>query len=68
MFYASPHNHGPTWRMRQEKIMWVVELNIVGYRFTRQVPDLPHTSLKSVRLHPRSVHWRVPQLRHSHAA
>lgn len=48
--------------------MWVVELNIAGYRFTREVPDLPQTSFKSGRLHPRSVHWRVPHLRHSHAA
>lgn len=55
-------------RMEQEKIMWVVELNIAGYRFTREVADLPHTPLKSVRFHPRGMHWRLPQLRHERAA
>lgn len=59
---------GCTRRMEQENIMWVVELNIAGYRFTREVADLPRTSLKSVRFHPRSMHWRLPQLRHERAA
>lgn len=48
--------------------MWIIELNIAGYRVTRQVPEVKRSSLCSVRFHPRSMHWRVPQLRHSHAA
>lgn len=59
---------GRTRRMEQEKIMWVVELNIAGYRFTREIADLSRTSLKSVRFHPRSMHWRLPQSRHERAA
>lgn len=43
--------------------MWVLELNVAGYRFTREVPDLPRTSLRSVRFRPRSMHWRIPQSR-----
>lgn len=63
LFYALLHNHGLHQRMRQEKIMWVLELNVAGYRFTREVPDLPRTSLRSVRFRPRSMHWRIPQSR-----
>jgi hypothetical protein len=54
--------------MRQEKTMWIVELNFAGYRVTRQIPTLSRTSLRSMRFRPRSVHWRAPQLRHWHAA
>ncbi|HYB35336.1 MAG TPA: hypothetical protein VEF72_05860 [Mycobacterium sp.] len=45
--------------------MWIIELNIAGHRFTREVPDLHR---RSFRFSPRNVHWHVPQLRHSHAA
>lgn len=55
-------------RMRQEKTMWIVELNIAGYRITRQLPELSRSSLGSVRFRPRNLHWRVPQPHHSHAA
>ncbi|MGH3967779.1 MAG: hypothetical protein ACRDTV_06585 [Mycobacterium sp.] len=48
--------------------MWVVELNIAGYCFTREIADLRRTPLKSVRFHPRAMHWRPPQLRHERAA
>lgn len=54
--------------MRQEKIMWIVELNIAGYQFTRQIPDLRGASLRSVRLHPPTLHRRVPQPPSPHAA
>lgn len=48
--------------------MWIVELNIAGYRFTRQIPDLRSASLRSVRLHPPGLHRRVPQPPSPHAA
>jgi hypothetical protein len=51
----------------QEKIMFV-ELNIAGYRFTREIPELRRKSLRSVHFSPRAMHWRIPQLRQSHAA
>lgn len=49
--------------------MWsIVELNIAGYRVTREAPEVSRTSLRSMRFRQRSRHWRMPQLRHSHAA
>lgn len=48
--------------------MWIIELNIAGQKFTREIGDLPRQPFRSVRFSPRNVHWRVPQLRHSHAA
>ena len=46
-----------------EKIMWIIELNVAGYHFTREMPDLRR---RPFRFNPRNVHW--PVLRHSHAA
>jgi hypothetical protein len=46
-----------------EKIMWIIELNVAGYRFTREMPDLKR---RPFRFSPRNMHW--PVLRHSHAA
>jgi hypothetical protein len=43
--------------------MWILELNIASYQFTREMPDLKRPPLK---FSPRSFHWPVP--RHSHAA
>lgn len=43
--------------------MWVIELNIGRYQFTREMPDLKR---RSFRFGPRSMHW--PVLRHSPAA
>ncbi len=43
--------------------MWIIELNIGGYQFTREMPDLKR---RNFRFSPRSMHWPVP--RHSHAA
>ncbi|ORW83673.1 hypothetical protein AWC26_01400 [Mycobacterium shimoidei] len=54
-------------RMRQENIMWVLELNFAGHRFTRELPNLPHPPLRSVRFRPRGMHWRIPQWRHDAA-
>lgn len=45
--------------------MWVVEVNVLGRRFTRQVPAPPRSAL---RLHPRAVGVRLAQLRHPRAA
>jgi hypothetical protein len=47
----------------REKIMWIIELNVAGYQFTREMPDLKH---RPFRFSPRSMRW--PVLRHSHAA
>jgi hypothetical protein len=45
--------------------MLYVELNIVGYRFIREIPDLRRKSFRSSGFSPRSVHWRMPHLRHA---
>jgi hypothetical protein len=42
--------------------MWIIELNVAGYQFTREVPDLKRRPFRF----SRNVHW--PVLRHSHAA
>ena len=52
----------------QENIMLIVELNLAGYRFSRKIPDLRHKPLRSVRFGQRTIQWRIPQLRHTHAA
>jgi hypothetical protein len=43
--------------------MMIVELNIAGLRFSREIPDLRPKPLRSVRFSPRAIQWR-----HSHAA
>ena len=43
--------------------MWIIELNVAGYQYTREVPDLKR---RSFRFSPRNLHRPVP--RHSHAA
>ena len=48
--------------------MLVIELNLAGYQFTREIPDLRRTSFRSVRLNRRGAHWRLSQLRHVRAA
>jgi hypothetical protein len=48
--------------------MLLVELNLAGYQFTGEIPDLRRKSFKSVRFNPRAMHWRIAQLRHPHAA
>ena len=42
--------------------MWIIELNIAGYHFTREIPDLR----RPFRLSARNMHW--PVLRNSPAA
>jgi len=43
--------------------MWIIELNIPGHQFIREMPDLKRRPL---RFGPRNMHWPAP--RHSHAA
>jgi hypothetical protein len=43
--------------------MWIIELNVGTYQFTREVPDLRR---RAFRFNPRNMHW--PVLRHSQAA
>jgi hypothetical protein len=45
-----------------------VEINIAGYRFSREIPDLRRRSLRSPGLGQRAIQWRIPHLRPSHAA
>jgi len=55
-------------QIAEEKIMLIVELNLAGYQFTREIPDLRRKSLPSVRFDRRAMHWRIPHLRNPHAA
>jgi len=48
---------------RSGKIMWIIELNVAGYHFSREIPNLRR---RSFRFNPRNAHW--PALRHSSAA
>jgi hypothetical protein len=45
------------------EVMWIIELNVAGYHFSREIPDLRRRPFK---FNPRNVHW--PTLRHSNAA
>jgi hypothetical protein len=45
--------------------MWIVELNVLGHRFTREVPG---HGAKAFSLNPRVVQSRLAQLRHPRAA
>jgi hypothetical protein len=45
-----------------------VELNIAGYRFSREFPDLRRKSFRSAGLGRRAIQWRIPHLRQSRAA
>ena len=47
----------------RENTMWIIELNVAGYQYTREMPDLRR---RTFRFGPRHMHW--PALRHSHAA
>lgn len=48
--------------------MLIVELNVAGYRFSGQISDRRRNPLRSVRLNPRAMQWRIPQFRDNHAA
>jgi len=44
--------------------MWIVEINILGRRFTYR----PREHARDFRLSPRTVHSRLAQLRHTRTA
>ena len=48
--------------------MLTVELNIAGFHFSREIPDLRRKPFRSSGLGQRAIHWRLPHLRQSHAA
>jgi hypothetical protein len=45
-----------------------VELNLAGYRFSGEMPDLRRRPLRSMRFNRRAIQWRIPQLRSPNAA
>jgi hypothetical protein len=45
------------------EIMWIIELNVAGHQYTREMPDLRP---KPFRFNPRNLHW--PLQRNPHAA
>ena len=53
---------------QQEKTMVIVELNVGGYRFSGEWAGLRRSTLRPARFNPRTIQWRMPQLRHTHAA
>lgn len=48
--------------------MLIVELNIAGLRLSREWPILSRNGWRSPRFTPRSIQWRIPQLRQTPAA
>ena len=53
---------------QQEKTMLIVELNVAGYRLSGEWAGLRRSTLRPARFNARSIHWRLPQLRHTPAA
>jgi hypothetical protein len=48
--------------------MLIVELNVAGYRLSGEWASLRRNTLRSTRFTPRSMQWRMPQLRQTRAA
>jgi hypothetical protein len=48
--------------------MLIVELNVAGYRLSGEWAGLRRNTLRPTRFHPRSIQWRMPQLRYTRAA
>ncbi|HXS84618.1 MAG TPA: hypothetical protein VN741_03175 [Mycobacterium sp.] len=48
--------------------MLIVELNVAGYRLSGEWAGLHRSTLRPVRFNPRSIQWRMPQLRQTPAA
>ena len=48
--------------------MLIVELNVAGYRLSGEWASLRRTTLRPPRFSPRSIQWRMPQLRYTRAA
>ena len=53
---------------QQEKTMLIVELNVAGYRVSGEWAGLRRNTLRPARFTPRTIHWRMPQLRQTRAA
>lgn len=68
--YALVHNRASALahRQQQEKTMLIVELNVAGYRLSGEWAGLRRSTLRPARFNARSIHWRMPQLRHTPAA
>ena len=45
-----------------------IEINIAGFRFSREIPDLRRKLFRSSGSGQRATQWRLPHLRQSHAA
>jgi len=63
VLYDSQHNHGPpatahVQHLGPENIMWIIELNVAGYHYTRQMPDFKR---RPFRFSPRNLHWPAPR-------
>jgi hypothetical protein len=52
----------------REHTMLIVELNVAGYRLSGEWAGLRRNTLRPTRFHPRSIQWRIPQLRYTRAA
>ncbi len=48
--------------------MLIVELNVAGYRLSGEWAGLRRSTLRPARFNPRTLHWRMPQLRQTPAA
>ena len=48
--------------------MLILELNVAGYRLSGEWAGLRRTTLRHMRLNPRSIQWRMSQLRYTRAA
>jgi hypothetical protein len=45
-----------------------IEINIAGFRFSREIPDLRRKLFRRASSGQRAIQWRLPHLRQSHAA
>lgn len=44
--------------------MWIIELNIAGFRYTR---EMPRPRRRPLRFDPRQLHWPVRRHAHGHS-
>lgn len=54
--------------LAQERTMLDIEINIAGFRFSREIPDLRRKLFRSPGSGQRATQWRLPHLRQSRAA
>lgn len=48
--------------------MMIIELNVAGYRVSGEWAGLHRNMLRPARFDPRTIRWRMPHLRQTHAA